>query len=302
MENTTFTPEQQVRVVDAVVFGEKDPIDSTVLGELDNGDNIDDLLADLDDIIASTDIVEDTGPEEIIEEPSEVFQSFAEAVGAVEEIAPTDEMVGDALRELEIQEAKAEAYAEQESAPGEDLNTELPEPEVVATTAEVVAKEEKPKRKRESSEGKKKSEIITSHLGAESAGFFVLEMDDAELDANALREREKATLEMIDALPKKVGEKATNLFGFLKTGEHLSIYTKIALNLLLEKGTFTSEALRDKMLAEGYTQGTSSSQAQQMMQLLPALKIGVRVKNIMTKNPDSTILMKYEASKAAPAA
>ena len=56
------------------------------------------------------------------------------------------------------------------------------------------------------------------------------------------------------------------------------------------------------MLAEGYTTGTSNSQAQQMMQLLPALKVGVRVKNLMTRNPDSMILAKYEAAKATPAA
>lgn len=252
------------------------------IANVNNDAEIAALLGDIDEILETIED-DDTGPVTEVE-------------------AASDEILGDALRELEIADAKAEAYANQEVAPGDDMNTELPEPEVVATTAEVVAKEEKPKRKRESSEGKKKSEIIASHLGAESAGFFVLELDDAELDAAALKDREKAILEAVDALPKKVGEKAANLFAYLKTGEHLSVYTKIALDLLVEKGTFTSEDLRNKMLAEGYTTGTSNSQAQQMMQLLPTLKVGVRVKNIMTKNPESTILMKYEASKAAPAA
>lgn len=253
------------------------------IAEANNEVEIAALLRDIDEILEITED-DDTGP---------VTEVAAEA--------SSEAILGDAVRELEIAEAKAEAYAEQESKPGEDMNTELPEPEVVSTTAEVAAAAKEEKRKRESSEGKKKSEIITSHLGAESAGFFALEVDDAELDTAGLKEREKATLEIIDALPKKVGEKATNLFNYLKTGEHLSVYTKIAFDLLLEKGTFTSEALRDKMLAEGYTQGTSSSQAQQMMQLLPALKVGVRVKNLMAKNPESMILAKYEASKA-PAA
>ena len=282
METRELSIEEQARIVNAALYGETDPIDALEVVE-----PVGTSLAEIEALLGDLEV-----PDEIVEEAAPV----ADVLDAEEQI------LGDALRELDIAEAKAEAYAEQVAPEGEDMNTELPEPTVAATTAEVAAKEEKPKRKRESSEGKKKSEIITSHLGAESAGFFALEIDDAELDVAALKEREKATLEVIDALPKKVGEKATNLFDFLKTGEHLSVYTKIAFDLLLEKTTFTSEDLRAAMLAHGYTVGTSNSQAQQMMTLLPALKVGVRVKNIMTKNPESTILMKYEASKAAPAA
>lgn len=282
METRELSIEEQARIVNATLYGETDPIE-TLEVEAPTGTS----LAEIEALLGDLEV-----PDEIVEEAAPV----ADVLDAEEQI------LGDALRELDIAEAKAEAYAEQAASEGEDMNTELPEPVAVATTAEVVAKEDKPKRKRESSEGKKKSEIITSHLGAESAGFFALEIDDAELDVAELKEREKATLEIIDALPKKVGEKATNLFDFLKTGEHLSIYTKIAFDLLLEKTTFTSEDLRNKMLAHGYTTGTSNSQAQQMMTLLPALKVGVRVKNIMTKNPESMILAKYEATKAASAA
>lgn len=282
METRELSIEEQARIVNATLYGETDPIDALEVVE-----PVGTSLAEIEALLGDLEV-----PDEIVEEAAPVV----EALDAEEQI------LGDALRELDIAEAKAEAYAEQVAPEGEDMNTELPEPVVTATTAEVAAKEEKPKRKRESSEGKKKSEIITSHLGAESAGFFALEIDDAELDVAELKEREKATLEVIDALPKKVGEKATNLFDFLKTGEHLSIYTKIAFDLLLEKTTFTSEDLRAAMLAHGYTKGTSDSQAQQMMTLLPALKVGVRVKNIMTKNAGSMILAKYEATKAASAA
>ena len=282
METRELSIEEQARIVNATLYGETDPIDALEVVE-----PVGTSLAEIEALLGDLEV-----PDEIVEEAAPV----ADVLAAEEQI------LGDALRELDIAEAKAEAYAEQIVPEGEDMNTELPEPVVTATTAEVVAKEDKPKRKRESSEGKKKSEIITSHLGAESAGFFALEIDDAELDVAELKEREKATLEVIDALPKKVGEKATNLFDFLKTGEHLSVYTKIAFDLLLEKGTFTSEDLRAAMLAHGYTTGTSNSQAQQMMTLLPALKVGVRVKNIMTKNPESMILAKYEATKAASAA
>lgn len=287
METRELSIEEQNRIVNATLYGETDPIE-TLEVEAPTGTS----LAEIEALLGDLEV-----PDEIVEEAAPV----AEALDAEEQILG-DALLGDALRELDIAEAKAEAYAEQVAPEGEDMNTELPEPVATATAAEVAAKEEKPKRKRESSEGKKKSEIITSHLGAESAGFFALEIDDAELDVAELKEREKATLEVIDALPKKVGEKATNLFDFLKTGEHLSVYTKIAFDLLLEKSTFTSEDLRAAMLAHGYTVGTSSSQAQQMMTLLPALKVGVRVKNIMTKNPESMILAKYEATKAASAA
>lgn len=282
METRELSIEEQARVVNATLYGETDPIETLEVEEPAATS-----LAEIEALLGDLEV-----PDEIVEEAAPV----ADVLDAEEQI------LGDALRELDIAEAKAEAYAEQVALEGEDMNTELLEPVVTVTTAEVAAKEDKPKRKRESSEGKKKSEIITSHLGAESAGFFALEIDDAELDVATLKEREKATLEVIDALPKKVGEKATNLFDFLKTGEHLSIYTKIAFDLLLEKTTFTSEDLRAAMLAHGYTVGTSNSQAQQMMTLLPALKVGVRVKNLMTKNPESMILAKYEATKAAPAA
>ena len=282
METRELSIEEQARIVNATLYGETDPIDALEVVE-----PVGTSLAEIEALLGDLEV-----PDEIVEEAAPV----ADVLDAEEQI------LGDALRELDIAEAKAEAYAEQVAPEGEDMNTELPEPVVTATTAEVAAKEDKPKRKRESSEGKKKSEIITSHLGAESAGFFALEIDDAELDVATLKEREKATLEVIDALPKKVGEKATNLFDFLKTGEHLSVYTKIAFDLLLEKSTFTSEDLRAAMLAHGYTVGTSNSQAQQMMTLLPALKVGVRVKNLMTKNPESMILAKYEATKAASAA
>ena len=282
METRELSIEEQARIVNATLYGETDPIDALEVVE-----PVGTSLAEIEALLGDLEV-----PDEIVEEAAPV----ADVLDAEEQI------LGDALRELDIAEAKAEAYAEQIVPEGEDMNTELPEPVVAATTAEVAAKEDKPKRKRESSEGKKKSEIITSHLGAESAGFFALEIDDAELDVATLKEREKATLEVIDALPKKVGEKATNLFDFLKTGEHLSVYTKIAFDLLLEKSTFTSEDLRAAMLAHGYTVGTSNSQAQQMMTLLPALKVGVRVKNLMTKNPESMILAKYEATKAASAA
>lgn len=282
METRELSIEEQARVVNATLYGETDPIETLEVEEPAATS-----LAEIEALLGDLEV-----PDEIVEEAAPV----ADVLDAEEQI------LGDALRELDIAEAKAEAYAEQVAPEGEDMNTELPEPVVTAATAEVAAKEDKPKRKRESSEGKKKSEIITSHLGAESAGFFALEIDDAELDVATLKEREKATLEVVDALPKKVGEKATNLFDFLKTGEHLSIYTKIAFDLLLEKTTFTSEDLRAAMLAHGYTVGTSNSQAQQMMTLLPALKVGVRVKNLMTKNPESMILAKYEATKAASAA
>lgn len=263
------------------------------IAELDNSSEIDALLGDIDSLIAEAEGAGLITEDEIVEEPIVEHAASGEVSTAV---------VDDALRDLEIMEAKSAAYAEQHD--DGDLNTELPEPSAVVEVAaepEVVeikaADPEKPKRQRVSSEGKKKSEIIGTTLGANSHEYFVLEADDAELDEAGLKEHERKVLEVVDALPKKVGEKATNIFSFLKTGDGLSIFTRIALNILIEKGTFTSEDLRNKMLAEGYSQGTSNSQAQQMMQLLPALKIGVRVKNLMTKNPDSVILAKYELVK-----
>lgn len=252
-----------------------------------------DELGDLDSLLAAdTDDSALDAIEEIIETVAEEAEIVADAPQIDEE-----EVLGDALRELDMQEARAEAYAEQEAdAEATDMNTELPEPE-----ARVEPKQEKPRTPRVSSAGKKKSEVIAAHLGANSSEFFVLEADDAELDADELKAKEKEVLAAIDALPKKVGEKATNLFNYLKTGERLSIYTKIALDLLVDKDRFTTEELRDKMLAAGYTQGTSNSQTQQMMQLLPALKIGARVKNLMALNDESMILAKYRAASATPA-
>ena len=62
--------------------------------------------------------------------------------------------------------------------------------------------------------------------------------------------------------------------------------------------SISSENLRAHLKAAGYTEGTANSQAQQMFQLFPALKIATRIKNILTINPDSTIVAQYKTTKA----
>lgn len=143
-----------------------------------------------------------------------------------------------------------------------------------------------------------KSEKIAKVLGEKKAEFLALEIADADLSAEELEAKQKATLAAIDKLAKKVGEKSVMLFGYLRSGGRLNEVMRRAFEVLLRDGELTSGDkgnLQINLMSKPYSLGTSRSQSNQIFALFPALKITKREKGRMVPNPDSTILMKFKS-------
>jgi hypothetical protein len=144
----------------------------------------------------------------------------------------------------------------------------------------------------------KESAVLAAKLGDKVGDFLVLETADAALDADALKAKQDDVLTSIDALAKKVGEKATMLFGWMKNGGTLNEVMKRTFTVMARDGELTSGNkgnLQTDLLSKPYSPGTSASQANQMFMLLPALKITIKEKGKMVPNPDSLIYMKAKA-------
>lgn len=170
-----------------------------------------------------------------------------------------------------------------------------------AKTPEVQSKKKAPVTKRISTAGMAKSEALAVALGDKLDTLLMVDSDDLTLPEDQQFDKRIALLEKIDGLPKKIGEKATNLFAHVSKGAQLSNYTRIAINFLLTNGEMTSKQLKDTYLARPYSEGTASSQTTQLMNLLPALGIAKREAGKLVVNPTST-LFPLLTTLAAPAA
>lgn len=103
----------------------------------------------------------------------------------------------------------------------------------------------------------------------------------------------------INALAKKVGDKATNLLRYKGQPSKIQKYTTLGLNLLIEKGSVSSKELVSHLESSGYTIGTARSQANQLMSLFPALKIANRSGRQLSLRSDSTIVEAYKTALTA---
>ncbi len=108
-----------------------------------------------------------------------------------------------------------------------------------------------------------------------------------------------ALRDTVNGLAKKVGDKATNLLRHAGNPAKLQKFTSIGLNYLREKGSFSSKDLVDHYQTQGYTIGTARSQANQIMTLLPALKVAEKSGRVLTKREDSSLLASYEGALSA---
>lgn len=216
--------------------------------------------------------------------------------GAIEKAEATEALYAEADAATSAADAP-QATVEKKKAKG--AKKAKPEGEKVAKKAKEPAAPKEPKAPRvtrHSCHGHE-SRVLAARLGEKLGEFLVLEVADAGLDAEALKVRQDEILATIDGLAKKVGEKATMLFGYMANGGKLNEVLAKTFTVLARDGKLTSGVKGNLQLelAEKYSPGTSASQANQMFMLLPALAITVKEKGVMVANPDSMILMKMKA-------
>ena len=255
------------------------------------------------------------GPDEIIEdsaagdEGAAVESTIEAATPAVEETKPAveieaevhdDAVLDEVAATAALQEATQAAYA-QAGASTAVSAADKPSDE---TTEGAAAVEDAPKQKGKPKAAVRqgppltKSQKVVAKLGEKASEFLILELADAELDEAALKAKQETVLAEIDGLAKKVGEKATMLFGWLKNGGKLNEVMLRTFEVLVTNGEITSGAkgnLQQSLLAKPYSPGTAASQANQMFMLLPALKVTRKEKGRMVANEDSVILAKARA-------
>jgi hypothetical protein len=164
--------------------------------------------------------------------------------------------------------------------------------EAVEST-EVEAKVKVPKT---DTSGMKPSNIIDLKIGANFKSLAILNEGDEALEGKKLDSHIESILKSMDELPKKVGEKAVNVFLHLQNGIELSVYTQDAIMFLKDNGTMTKAELHDFYAAEKtgvrnkpYSKGTAGAQSSQMMKLLPFLGIADRSEMALTLNEDSIL-------------
>lgn len=185
-------------------------------------------------------------------------------------------------RALNTEELKAAAMIELD-------NSGSPAPDDSKTPAPVQGKKPAPITKRISTMGMSKSVALATALGDQLDTLLTIETTDSLLGDEEAFNKRFALLETIDKLPIKIGEKVTNLYAHLGKGATLSLYTRKAIDHLVAAGEMTSKSLRDVYMVR-YSEGTASSQATQMMKLLPTLGLAIRDGQRLLPNPNSTLL------------
>lgn len=260
---------------------------ATAAEEVVEDSELEALLAGMEvEASADDEIVEQADMDDIVEIAAATDDEVVIEAGADESVSEED--ITRAVSELDLEEARAEAYSEQESEGDVDTTP------VKATKAKKVKEPKAPKEFRKTMATSRKSEVITSRLGANSHEFFALEMADADLSEEELKAKQEEMLARIDSIAKKIGEKAVNVISWLAGRAKLSNYTDQAISLLIEKGEITSKDLLEHYKARPYSEGTSRSQSQQLMKLLPEMKVGVMEGKTMKLNPESLIVAKFQ--------
>jgi hypothetical protein len=251
-------------------------VDEIVVGAV--GQSVSDLDAMFDDLeagLGETLVIEgmQTGVAEV---PSE--DHMIEAGKAV---------TNDELRKMALEEINATSEHHPEDA-------KMPEAQTKKRAA--------PQTKRISTAGMAKSEALAVSLGDKLDDLLTLDTTDLALSDEERFDKRLALLELIDTkMPKKIGEKAINLFAHVSKGAALSNYTRIAINFLLTNGEMTSKQLKDTYLSRPYSEGTSSSQTTQLMNLLPTLGIAKKEAGKLVVNPTSTLFPLLTSIKSAEA-
>lgn len=238
---------------------------------IDNIEELDGLLSGLDTSVTQSD-----------EQIEEIIETAEAALGSgIEDLDLSD----DELRSVEASFVREEAYNEQEST----VDTAAAAPKGKKQKTEKAAKEKK--------EDGTPAVRVVRDLNSLSPAIFNLE-GDVPTDPAELEAMKKETMALSPS-QKKIAEKFENLFVSIANDRLPSTFIVQAFMILDREGSLSSADLvaayktkGAKSPSEGYNEGTSRSQAGQIMHLFEVVKIATRAKQNLTLNKKSTVALK----------
>ncbi|MEO9497626.1 MAG: hypothetical protein ABJG42_24345 [Vibrio splendidus] len=249
-------------------------------------DDTGDLEAELAELLGS-----DSLDEEVAELDAMLKEEVAEQNAALYEDEDFEEELVAAAPATKQEEVEDNKLAASKLKDTETVN-EKPKKKAATKSATKSPKKETTPRG-PSVSGMSKSEALNVKLGTAGRKFLVLDSDMSDMDSDEQGEAIDAIIAKVDGLPKKVGEKVLNFMQHLNSGVNLSVYSQIAIDVLVEKGTISVPELRAKY-EEKYSKGTASAQSSQLIQVIKFLKLGVpQDGNKVAINDDSLLINNF---------
>lgn len=252
-------------------------------------------LLDLDDLEGSS-VTTEEGTTVLASDDATIDEALLEGVTREVEL---EAIVQEGYDEVELEVAGSSPAAiteEGKKAAMDEVkaiaeSSEAPEAELApeAAPAETV----KPKSRAGGSA--KPSEALKVRLGGIEAvqSTLIHKPEDAALDADKLSELIALRMAELDKAPKKVAEKLVNAYAHLTSGGSLSVYTELALEMILTKGEITSKDIFDRYIARPWSEGTARSQSGQLMQVLPMMGIAKREGQKLTLIRESVLAQTF---------
>jgi hypothetical protein len=180
---------------------------------------------------------------------------------------------------VEAVEAVEGAYAEQTTS-----TADVSAPPASEADAEPAKTVRKPREK------KAAAPKAPRDLNSIDASVFVLTDGVTDLEAN------KAAVIALMPKQKKIAEKFENVFRSVAAGKAPSEFVRIGFKTLHNSGTMTSTELVAALKAAEYSEGTSRSQAGQIMALFPLLGVAKREGQKLTYNADAPMTKRLFAA------
>lgn len=303
--DTTFDMTASVDVAGADA-AHTDALLGDLLDQLGDDGILESLEAAGDEPGSLTDEIIEAAGDEILAGDASI--AAAAGVGDV-----TDALLDEIAEDAEREGAKQALYAEQEGQPTVgDATPPESDPATVADAAtskgkkggrkkkaadgEADAAPKEPKVPRATSVTHAPGDLLLAKLGAKANDFLTLRLSDAELNEEALKQRQAdfiARLNDREAIADKVKEKMQMFLVWMTKGGDLNEVLKRALTVLHSQGELTSGDkgnLQLNLLSKPYSIGTARSQANQMFMALPELGLTIKEKGKMVPNPDSALL------------
>jgi hypothetical protein len=180
---------------------------------------------------------------------------------------------------VEAVEAVEGAYAEQTTS-----TADVSAPAASEADAEPAKKARKPREK------KAAAPKAPRDLNSIDASVFVLTDGVTDLEAN------KSAVIALMPKQKKIAEKFENVFRSVSASKAPSEFVRIGFKTLHNSGTMTSTELVAALKAAEYSEGTSRSQAGQIMALFPILGVATRDGQKLTYNADAPMTKRLFAT------